>query len=341
MRRAERREPLRNQRGVAVPSRSFFGSTFIATTSSSRRGCRSIVTAGAGPARARGPVSQFSPLISPSKLEKLLEDEEQDLVVLDVRPLDLFIRGHVPGARHFDMEAEGYDPDSVYPNTLPRAGAFCEAMGRLGVSNSSLVVIVGDPPVNARLWWTLRAFGHTSAAVLDGGYRAWFDEAGTLEAGLDSVFGKEGKFTPRRPPGGAASISAEDLLDELGSVQVLDARDASFFSGEQGKGRGGHVPGARSVPASLFYTADGSFVPEEAAREALRAAGVDLARPAVAYCNRGLQATVLLFALERAAGPAAPHLRLYDPGWEEWGPRKELPVETSAPSLAREGGGAS
>ncbi len=45
----------------------------------------------------------------------------------------------------------------------------------------------------ARAWWLLKWLGHSKAAVLDGGIKAWIAAGGALESGL-----------PPRDPGGSA-----------------------------------------------------------------------------------------------------------------------------------------
>jgi thiosulfate/3-mercaptopyruvate sulfurtransferase len=88
--------------------------------------------------------------------------------------------------------------------------------------------------------------------------------------------------------------------------------------------RGGHMPGARNIPASSLAR-DGSLLPPEELRKAFEAAGVDLSKPVVTSCGSGVTAAVLTLALETLGHRDN---KLYDGSWTEWGGRADTPVET-------------
>ena len=92
--------------------------------------------------------------------------------------------GHVPGAVFADLVDALSAADEPLPFTRPDVGRFEQAVGALGVSNSSTVVVY-DAAFGqwaARLWWLFRSFGFDDVAVLDGGFRKWQAEERPLWA---------------------------------------------------------------------------------------------------------------------------------------------------------------
>ena len=74
--------------------------------------------------------------------------------------------------------------------------------------------------------------------------------------------------------------------------------------------------------------ADGTLKDPAALRALFEAAGIDLARPVISYCQLGLRGTVGLAALERAG--ASGRLAVYDGSMREWlNDERRFPVEVS------------
>ncbi len=106
-------------------------------------------------------------------------------------------------------------------------------------------------------------------------------------------------------------------------VQLLDARTPEFYSGANAGGmpRAGHIPGARNVPFSSVFEANGKLKPVEALREIMNARGSQ--EPlAISCCHIGQPATVLYFVARRLGLNA----RLYDGSFQDWSGRPELPL---------------
>jgi thiosulfate/3-mercaptopyruvate sulfurtransferase len=114
-------------------------------------------------------------------------------------------------------------------------------------------------------------------------------------------------------------------------VQLVDARSAARFAGEEPEPRPGvrpgHIPGSLNLPHRELV-ADGRFRPRAELERKVAEAGIDLSRPVTTTCGSGISAAILSLAFETLGRASVP---VYDGSWTEWGGRKDLPVETGKP----------
>lgn len=258
-----------------------------------------------------------------------------DLVLLDVRwTLDQpygrepYLRGHLPGAVYVDLDTELSAPasDEAGRHPLPDVGSLQAAARRWGVDDESVVVAYDDSgqvPA-ARAWWLLRWAGVRQVRVLDGGLTAWRAHGGALAT--DDV----------HPRPGAVSLTSGNLpvLDADASETwahhgvLLDARPPERYRGETDPydPRPGHIPGARSAPASEHLGPNGAFRPAEQLRRQFTDLGVLSSSPVAVYCGSGVAAAQTVLALDSIGIDAA----LYPGSWSQWSRDDSRPVITGS-----------
>ncbi|MEW2356816.1 sulfurtransferase [Spirillospora sp. NPDC029432] len=270
------------------------------------------------------------PLIDVPALARSLRREPP--VLLDVRwhlagppGIDSYRRGHLPGAVFVDLDRDvAGPPGGGGRHPLPAAGAFEAAMRRAGVDAGRPVVVYddADSTAAARLWWTLRYFGHERVRVLDGGFRAW-TEAG-LPVTAEEPAAKPGDFIAR--PGRLPVLDADGAAALAKAGALLDARAAERYRGETEPVDpvAGHIPGARNAPTLGNVGVDGRFLPPELLRERFAGLGATDAVDVGAYCGSGVTAAHEILALTLAGVPAA----LYVGSWSNWIADPSHPVAT-------------
>jgi thiosulfate/3-mercaptopyruvate sulfurtransferase len=234
---------------------------------------------------------------------------------------------HIPGAVFFDID-EIADAASGLPHMLPSEPKFASRMQSLGLGDGNRFVVYDNSPLHsaARAWWMLRVFGAHHVALLDGGLQKWRAEGRPLAGGRERH--RHGHFTAFLE---RAAVVDKTAMLALTGEEVVDARPAARFAGEDAEPRAGiepgHIPGSKNAPQSEFFNADNSWKRGDALRAVFDAAGVDLARPMVTTCGSGVTAAVVLFGAHLLGKK---DVRLYDGSWSEWGADPATPKARGA-----------
>ncbi len=243
----------------------------------------------------------------------------------------LYETGHIAGARKLDWHLDLNDPVTRDYVDGPR---FAEVMAARGVSRESTVVIYGD---KSNWWaayalWVMTLFGHPDVRLLDGGRDAWLAAGHEMTTEAPDVSPTQYPVVDRDD----SDIRAfkDDVLEHLGKP-LVDVRSPGEFSGEllhmpdypqEGAMRGGHIPGASSVPWARAAAADGTFRSRAELEEIYQGEqGLSPQDEVVAYCRIGERSSHTWVVLTHLLGFEA--VRNYDGSWTEWGNAVRVPVE--------------
>ena len=271
-------------------------------------------------------------LVSTDWVKENLGKPNVRLVEVDV-DTKAYDAGHIAGAVGFNWQTELQD--QVTRDILDRT-SFARLVGNAGIRREDTVVLYGDHNnwFAAYAFWLFKLYGHPDVRLMNGGRMKWLNEDDKpLVVDL-----------PRPPaanyvatgPDLSLRARVEDALRaaESRSVNLIDVRSPDEFTGRviappgmtETAQRGGHIPGARSVPWSTAVAADGTFKSADELREIyLGRAGLDPARETIAYCRIGERSSHTWFVLKYLLGLKG--VRNYDGSWTEYGSMVGLPIE--------------
>lgn len=286
----------------------------------------------------RDPDPRFEQYEHPDKLvstEWLAERlDDPDLVVVESdEDVLLYDTGHIPGAIKIDWHMDLNDP--VTRDYLD-GEKFAELMSSKGIDRDTTVVFYGD---NFNWWaayalWVFTLFGHPDVRLLDGGRKKWIDEGRPLTTDVPQPRRADYPVVDRDDT--AIRAFRGDVLDHMNAGgKLVDVRSPQEYSGEllhmpdypqEGSLRGGHIPGAASVPWKRAANEDGTFKSVDELKAIYEGEqGLSSDTDVVAYCRIGERSSHTWFVLQHLLG--YPNVRNYDGSWTEWGNLVRAPIE--------------
>ena len=240
-------------------------------------------------------------------------------------------QGHVPGAAGWNWTTELCDTlvrDIVPPKKLE------ELLGRNGIDNKTAIVLYGDNNNWFAAWafWQLKIYGHDDVRIMDGGRKKWLAEGRDLSTEAPAV-------QPKTYKAGAPDLSLRAFLPEVQralagkKASLVDVRSPAEFTGEilappglpETCQRGGHIPGAKSIPWGKNCNEDGTFKSFDELKALYAAQGILGDKPVIAYCRIGERSSLTWFAMKYLLG--FQDVKNYDGSWTEWGNLVGAPVE--------------
>jgi thiosulfate/3-mercaptopyruvate sulfurtransferase len=250
------------------------------------------------------------------------------LVIFEIGEQSGYDTAHIPGAQFMSLrDISAPRQEGALALQLPEVSRLDSVLEARGVSDDSYVVLYfGKDWVSptTRVFLTLEYIGlRGRVSILDGGLPVWQAEGRPVTTEAPAV--TRGSFTP--VPRNDIVVDAAWLNQHLRdpSIAVIDARDASFYydSVDNHMPRGGHIPGAGSLPFGTVVLDDNRLKSPAVLKELFATAGVAAGDTIVSYCHIGQQGTLVYFAA-RLLGY---NVRLYDGSFQEWSGKSDLPVE--------------
>ena len=254
------------------------------------------------------------------------------LVEVDV-DTQAYDAGHVPGAAGFNWQTQLQD--RVTRDIVSRT-AFESLLSQAGISNGDSVVLYGDHSnwFAAYAFWLFTMYGHADVRLMNGGRAKWLGEKDrplTAEATVRPAT----RYRVVEPDLSLRARVADVLAASARrSAQLVDVRSPDEFTGKviappgmtETAQRGGHIPGAKSVPWGSAVQPDGTFKSRRDLQAIyLQGAGLDPKGETIAYCRIGERSSHTWFVLRYLLG--LEKVRNYDGSWTEYGSMVGLPIE--------------
>jgi thiosulfate/3-mercaptopyruvate sulfurtransferase len=254
------------------------------------------------------------------------------LVEIDV-DTKAYEAGHIPGSVGFNWQTQLQD--QVQRDIISQE-AFERLVGGAGISPSDTVILYGDNNnwFAAYGFWLFKLYGHEDVRLMNGGRVKWLNES-------------DKPMTPDVPDFQPVTYRVQKLNHHLrahlpdvfeatksGQINLVDVRSPDEFSGKviappgmtETAQRGGHIPGAKSVPWSMAVAPDGTFKSADELRAIYQdEKGVDPKRDTIAYCRIGERSSHTWFVLKYLLG--LENVRNYDGSWTEYGNIVGAPIE--------------
>lgn len=244
----------------------------------------------------------------------------------------LYNKGHIPGSVKIDWVSDLNDP--LMRDYLD-GEHFAKLLSGKGISRDTTVVFYGD---KNNWWacyafWVFQLFGHTSAKIMNGGRKKWEEEGRPMTTEV-RTYPPVHYPTPTRDDSQIRAFRDQVMEHVKRGGALVDVRSPGEYSGEllhmpeypqEGALRGGHIPGAKSIPWARAANEDGTFKSVADLKALYEGQGITPDKDVVAYCRIGERSSHTWFVLTYLLG--YPQVRNYDGSWTEWGNLVGAPIE--------------
>jgi thiosulfate/3-mercaptopyruvate sulfurtransferase len=272
-------------------------------------------------------------LVSTEWVAQNLSDPKVRLIESDEDVL-LYETGHIPGAVKVDWVADLNDPVVRDYVGRERLQALLRSKG---IDQDTTIVLYGD---KNNWWatysfWVFQLFSLPNVKIMDGGRMRWVQEGRPLTTDTPRLAEGNVQVNPRKDDK-IRAFRDEVLAHVRQRGNLVDVRSPEEFRGErlhmpeypsEGALRGGHIPGARSIPWGRAVTPEThTFRPASELRTIYEQEnGIRGSEDTIVYCRIGERSSHSWFALTYLLG--FDNVRNYDGSWTEWGNGVRLPIE--------------
>ncbi len=265
-----------------------------------------------------GASSSGDDIISAKQALKLLKGGNVVMAAAQTPDTAVYDKEHVKNAVKIDLADVVVNQPVV--NMLAPKQQIEKVMGQLGISNNTTVILY-DANNNmdaARVWWTLKVYGHKNVKVVSGGLSALKNASAEITAELPEIKT-------------ATYVAEEKNMDMIASVDdvkaqvttpdkntiLLDTRSQQEYSE-------GTIPGSVLFEYINNDYSDGTYKPAQLIKIQYIDQKIKATNNIIMYCKTSIRGAQTYLALYNAGYR---NLKLYDGAWVEWSSMGALPVQ--------------
>ena len=266
-------------------------------------------------------------------------DPKIRLVEVDV-DTSAYEQGHIAGAVGWNWQTQLQD--GVRRDLITKE-ALEDLLSRSGISNDTTVILYGDNNnwFAAYAFWQLEYYGHKNLKLMNGGRKKWLEEKRPLTTDVANYAKTSYRASEPNEKVRAYREDVQELVAKKAVGQLVDVRSPDEFTGKviappgmsETAQRGGHIPGAASIPWSQAAAEDGTFKSADALKQLYQGKGITGKDEVIAYCRIGERSSHTWFVLKYLLG--YDRVKNYDGSWTEWGNLVRAPIEKEVAAAAR------
>lgn len=273
-----------------------------------------LLLAVTGCTSTKAPGEKGQEIITAKKALKTAEN----VVLVDAQKSSAYKAGHVEGA--VNISRNNITTFGPFPNMLISAEKMAKVLGEKGISNDTTVIVYDDNNNMdaARLWWTMKVYGHENVKVVSGGLKAMLKAGAKKSTTIPEVSAVKYVVEEKNEEMIATKEEVKfEINNPQDNVMLLDVRTQEEFN-------------MGTIPASILFDYvtnnydDGTFRPVRQIHTLYRDIDITPEQTVIMYCKTSIRAAQTYLALYNAGYR---NLKLYDGAWIEWSSDTSLPVQ--------------